>query len=222
MGIGKDILVHLGKGIAKGVAVDVGVSAFDKVSERSKKKSEKKIKKFLSDDPTHVHLVVINPRDTFRKQYSVYDKDLNVKYNIKGKLVSLSHHLTITDANGEKLATIKEKLISLRSPLSKDSDPRDFIIEIGGEKIGKIKSVGDSLSRKFEICFNDWAIQGSVTGLRYEVRAGDEIILKVTEKPGLELFSGQKYYFLDITNPENELIGLAIATTLDVALTTKG
>lgn len=222
MGIGKDMLVHLGKGVVKGVAVDAGVAAFDKVSERSKKKSEKKIKKFLNDDPTHIHLVVSNSRNTARKQYSVFDKDMNVKYQIIGKKVSLSNHLTVTDMSGEKLATIKEKLVSLRAPLSKDSDPRDFIIEIGGEKIGKIKSQGAIASRRFEICFNDWAIEGNVTGLKYVVRYGKEIILKVDEKPGLDLFSDQEYYFLDITKPENELIGLVIATTLDVATTTKG
>ena len=126
MGIGKDLLVHLGKGVVKGVALDVWVSAFDKASERSKKKSEKKIKKFFNDDPTHVHLVVSNPRNISRKQYSVFDKDMNVKYQIMEKKVSLSTHLMVMDANGEKLATVKEKLVSLRSPLSKDSDPRNL------------------------------------------------------------------------------------------------
>ena len=139
------------------------------------------------------------------------------KYQIKGSMISRSRHLTILDVDGKKLATIKEKLISLRSPLSSEIDPKDYAIEIDGKKLGMIKSQGTLLSRKYEISFNDWVVKGNVLRLQYVVSNGKEIILKVNIKPEMGVLSEQEYYYLDIYKPENELIGLVIATVLDIA-----
>ncbi|MBO4787691.1 MAG: LURP-one-related family protein [Clostridiales bacterium] len=215
MGIGSMILSK----VAKTVALDAATTVYDKASEKVQKKTEKKIQKYLQDDSAAVQLVVCNSRDTSTKSYCVYDRNKNEKYQIKGKLSSRSPHLTIVDRNGNKLASVKEKRIAFRSPLSLEEDPKDYILEIGGKKIGVIKSQDTRLLRKFEFCFNHWEVKGNVLKMQYVINNGKEIILTVNDRAPMEMNSDYDCYYLDIYRPENELIGLAIATALDIAST---
>ena len=108
-------------------------------------------------------------------------------------------------------------MIAFRYPLSLEDDPKDFVIEIGGKKVGVIKSQDTRLLRRFEFCFNNWKVKGNVLKLQFVVSNGKEIILTVNDKDSTGINLDQDCYFLDIYKPENELIGLAIVTAIDLA-----
>ena len=225
MGIGKKLLSIVAKDTAIGTVADISAEKTLDLSEKAKDLAEKleesskqKLINSFKESPTHAHLVVKSPFYELKEKYLVWDENLAEKYHITGKLISLTHHLSVFDLEGNKLAYIKEKLVALRSPISLDSNPKDFVIEVGGKKLGKIKTKGALLKRKFTISFNDWVVEGDIIGFNYTVLNGKDIVMKVHQK----LLSTTDTYILDIYNPEDELICLVIAIVIDASTMTKG
>lgn len=138
---------------------------------------------------------------------------------VKGELLSMKHHLHIYDATGKnELATVKEKLIAMRSPLSMDSHPKDFVIEVGGKKVGKVKTKAAFAKQKFDVTFNDWAVKGDVLGKNYKVLDKDgNVIMFASQK----LSYVNDMYFVDITDPKDEFYCVLILLALDSASITK-
>ena len=223
MGIIGSIFKHtVGKAIEHTVgyaAVDVGIKACDAASKKLKETSEKKIDSFFdSAADGHSRLIVGQKPYTFKESFQIFDERENVKYVVKGKLVSATHDLTVYDASGKiKLGRVKEKLVSWRSPFSMEAHPQDFVIETGGKKLGKMKSRFAFGKRKFEFTFNNWVLEGNILGLKYKVLENKEIIMQVQEKA----FSTGDFYYLDITNPDNELLCVLILLAIDSSHTSK-
>ncbi len=204
--ISKSIKKTMGK-----VAVIAGAIAYET-------KHEKKTECFLNEDDGHSKLIVAQKPYTLKESFKIYDSLENVKYIVKGKLVSAIHNLTVYDASGKiVLGRVREQLISLRSPLSLEQHPQDFIIEMDGKKLGKMKSRFAFGKRKFEFTFNNWVLEGNILGLKYKVFENKEIIMQVQEKA----FSTGDFYYLDITNPDNELLCVLILLAIDSSHTSK-
>ena len=214
------------KGLVEFVATDALIAAadaakkgVDKAAVAAEKRGEKKIQKFLDANPNHCHLFATQIRYKLKETYYIYDHERKVRYVVKGELLSLKHHLHIYDATGRtELATVKEQLISIRSPLSLDSHPKDFIIEIGGKKVGKVKTKAAFAKQKFDVTFNDWTVEGDIIGKNYKViDKNKNIIMTISQK----LSIGQDLYYVDITDPQNEFYCVLILLALDAASTTK-
>lgn len=200
-------------------AADAAKKGLDKASAAAEVKAEKRLQKFLDSNPGHCHLFVSQIRYKLKETYYVYDHNRNVRFMIKGELLSLKHHLHIYDASGwTELATVKEKLIAVRSPLSLDSNPKDFVIEVGGQKIGKVKTKAAFAKQKFDITFNDWSVEGDVFGKNYKVidKAGN-VIMTASQK----LSYVNDMYYVDITDPKNEFYCVLILLALDSASMSK-
>lgn len=210
------------KGLVEFVASDALIAAaetakkgIDKASTAAEAKAEKRLQKFLDSNPGHCHLFVSQMRYKLKETYYVYDHNRNVRFMIKGELLSLKHHLHIYDASGRtELATVKEKLIAVRSPLSLDSNPKDFVIEVGGQKVGKVKTKAAFAKQKFDITFNDWSVEGDVFGKNYKVidKAGN-VIMTASQK----LSYVNDMYYVDITDPKDEFYCVLILLALDSA-----
>ena len=218
MGIIGSILKHtVGKAVAY-KATEVGIEACDKAQTALKSKNKRKVESFFEAADSHARLILTQKPYTFKESFQIFDENQEVKYVVKGKLASATHHLSIYDKAGKnKLGEVKEKLIAWRSPFSMEAHPQDFIIELNGKKIGKIKSRFAFGKRKFEFDFNGWIIEGNVLGFKYKVLDGKDIIMEVGQKL---LYTGDTY-FIDITNPENELLCLMIALAIDSSHTSK-
>ena len=167
----------------------------------------------------HSHLIVGQKPYTFKESFNIFDEEEKVKYIVKGKLVSATHDLTVYDATGKNvLGRVKEKLISVRSPLSFESHPKDFVIEMRGKKLGKMKSRFAFGKSKFEFTFNKWVLEGNILGLKYKLLdEKKEIIMDVSSKVWV---IGDTYY-LDIVNPENELLCVLILLAIDSSHSSK-
>lgn len=131
----------------------------------------------------------------------------------------MKHHLHIYDATGRtELAEVKEKMIAVRSPLSMDSNPKDFVIEVSGKKIGKVKTKAAFAKQKFDITFNDWTVEGDVFGKNYKVLdKNDNIIMTASQK----LMRANNMYYVDITDPKDEFYCVLITLALDSASMSK-
>lgn len=200
-------------------AADAAKKGLDKASAAAEVKAEKRLQKFLDSNPGHCHLFVSQIRYKLKETYYVYDHNRNVRFMIKGELLSLKHHLHIYDALGRtELATVKEKLIAVRSPLSLDSNPKDFVIEVGGQKIGKVKTKAAFAKQKFDVTFNDWSVEGDVFGKNYKIidKAGN-VIMTASQK----LSYVNDMYYVDVTDPKNEFYCVLILLALDSASMSK-
>lgn len=223
MGLLSDVAVSIGKGVAKKVitpiAIDGAVSALDKFEKRQDKKAENKLEKLYKKNPDHVYLLVTRPIKSIKETYNVYDINHNVRYTVKGELVSLKAHLHIKDANKKEVGFIKENLIALRNPIKlvHEDNPKDFVVEVHGEKIGKIKTAPSYTRTRFEIGFNGWSAEGDIFKNNYTVYKGNEIAMRTTE----EFTLGKDTYLIDIYDKKNELLGLIVAVTLAAATTPK-
>ena len=199
-------------------AVEVASDTCDKIEKKAKDNKNKKIDAFLNEETTHSRLVLTQKRYTFKESFQVFDEKKDVKYIVKGKLLSSTHQLTIFDKTGKiKLGEVNEKRIALRSPLSLDSHPKDFIIKLNGKKIGKIKSRYSFAKPKFEFDFNGWIIEGNIIGSKYKIRDGQKNVMEVYEK----IWFGEDTYFVDIVNPDNEVLCLMIALAIDSSHSSK-
>lgn len=123
----------------------------------------------------------------------------------------------IYDAKGMELGTVKEKLISLRSPISFESNPVDCIIEIGGKKIGTVKSRGGFGKLKYEVDFNGWHIEGNAFGWNFKIFNGNEEIAHISQK----LLHFGDTYVINFSDPKNEFVVLLLVIALDAANATK-
>lgn len=200
------------------VASDTISDTIDKTNKVIDDRAKKKVEKFLDSNLSHTHLVIKKRKNSWNESFNIYDRNQAIKYTVKGELLSLKHHLHIYDANNLELGVIKEKLLSFRSPFNLKNKPIDFEIEVAGKKLGKIKSRGGFFKTKYDIDFKGWKIEGDVIGVKYRVFIGDKTIMQVSFK----LILDGDTYFIEIFDPNDELLCLMIALALDAASSSKG
>lgn len=213
--IGKKIVEKTAEVGVAVVAVKTGEALENSVNNSKRKKTKRFIEKKVEG---HTKLLLSQDLDKLKETFKVYDQDEKVKYVVKGKLISATHELSIYDETGEnKLAEVKEKLIALRSPLSLDSHPQDFVLILNGKKIGMVKSRYSIGKQKFECTYNGWKILGNFIGSSYKVYNKEEVVMKVDKKLALH----EDLYFVDILNKEDELLCLMIALAIDSSMSSK-
>ncbi len=218
MGIFKG-LVELAASDALISVTDAAARGIEKLSVAAEKKSEKKLNKFLEANPEHCHLFATQIRHKFKETYYIYDHQKNIRYVVKGELLSMKHHLHIYDATGKReLATVKEKLIAIRSPFTLESKPKDFVIEINGKKIGKVKTKASFSKQKFEVTFNEWVVEGDVFGKNYKVLDKEGTVIMTASQ---KLSYVNDMYYVDVVDPNNEFYSVLILLALDSASISK-
>ncbi|HVI39843.1 MAG TPA: LURP-one-related family protein [Anaerovoracaceae bacterium] len=194
-------------------ALDIPIKALEKAYQRIEEKSEESTKKLFEKQPGTGILVINQHQFTWKDKLDVYDENREIKYTVKGELASIKHHLHIYDVKGKELGMVKEKLIALRSPISLESNPVDFIIEIGGKKIGIVKSRWAFRKQKYEVDFNGWRIEGNVFGWKYKIFNGNEEIANISQKL---LYFGDTYV-INFLDPKNEFVVMMLVIALDAA-----
>ena len=73
------------------------------------------------------------------------------------------------------------------------------------------------LNSTFEFDFNGWIIEGNIVGSKYKIRDGQKNVMEVYEK----IWFGEDTYFVDIVNPDNEVLCLMIALAIDSSHSSK-
>ena len=218
MGIIGTLVTKAVKKVVTYKAAELAVDTYHKIEKKAQDSKSKKIDAFLSAETTHARLILTQKRYTFKESFQILGENKEVKYIAKGKLFSSTHMLSVYDKTGKnKLGEVNQKHIALRSPFSMESRPQDFVVKIGNKKIGKIKSRFSLTKPKFEFDFNGWVIEGNIIGSKYKIKNGQDLIMEVDEK----LWCGEDTCFLDIFNPDDEVLCLMIALAIDSSSTSK-
>lgn len=196
--------------IVKYCVINTGMEVGIRVIEKMETKSEENIKKkFNKPEDTQV-LVICRDKLTWKDKFNIYDDYQNIKYSVKAELISIKPCLNIFDNTGKKIASVKEKLITFRSPISLESKPVDYILEIDGNKIGKLKSRWAFAKRTYRVDFNDWRIEGNILGWKYRIFNGNEQVANISQV----IFNLNETYVINFTDSKDELLILMLVLAM--------
>lgn len=196
--------------IVKYCVVNTGIDVGIRVIEKMEAKSEENIKKKFNKPDDKQVLVIIRDHFTWKDKFYIYDDYQNIKYSVKAELVSIKPSLNIFDKKGEKIASVKEKLITFRSPISLESKPVDYILEIDGNKIGKLKSRWAFAKRNYLVDFNGWRIEGNILGWKYKIFNGNEQVANISQV----IFNLNEAYVINYTDSKDELLILMLVLAM--------
>ena len=194
-------------------AADKGVKAIgekiDKTFGDKATRHYRKEQKYLSKNPDSTYLI-IQKTNVRKDSFSIYDRDENEKYYVHGKLSSGNVNLQLYDRNNQRIGAVKKNLISLRAPVSHESKPADYVIEIYGEKVATLKTRLSTNRENYEISPYGWIIKGSILKWDFTVNDGDQGIVHICKRKGYD----SPTYILDFPHEKDEIIGLLIVLTL--------
>jgi uncharacterized protein YxjI len=135
--------------------------------------------------------------------YDVYDEDGRVVFVVKGQL-SWGHRQNISDAEGNHLGTVKQKVLALA--------PK-FEVFFGESSAGYIRREFFSLFRPhYYFDFNGWEARGNFFEWDYTIKNSDGSVAATVSK---QLFHLTDHYVIDVTDPADALAALMFVIAID-------
>jgi len=138
-------------------------------------------------------------------RFAVVDEQGNDRYYVEGELFSWGKKLHITDLNGNEVAFIQQKMFTFL--------PRYFV-HVGDRCIAEIVKEFSFLFPKYSIEGLGWEIDGSFMAHDYEIRKTDRRIVTISK----EWLTWGDSYVLDILDPRDEIVALAVVLTIDCVM----
>lgn len=105
---------------------------------------------------------------TIRDKFTVQDAAGSDKYQVVGELLSAAKTLHIKDMNGNEVASIQEKIISLK--------PKFYLV-IDGERVGEIVKDMSLFKPKYHISGLCWNIKGDISEHKYSISSDKKRLL---------------------------------------------
>ena len=139
---------------------------------------------------------------TWNDQFSVMDANGIPKYTVEGKIFSWGKKLHVYDCHGAEVAFIKQELFTFL--------PR-FTVYSEGREIAQVQREFSFLFPKYSIQGLGWEIDGSFWEHDYQITQRGTPIVTITK----EWMTWGDSYELDIRNPADEIIALAVVLTID-------
>lgn len=140
---------------------------------------------------------------TFSDKFTIWDEAGNDKYYVAGSMFGSGSHLHIKDTNGNEVASIREKIITLK--------PK-YYIYVGEEQIGQIVKETSLFKPRYKVSGVDWVIKGDIDEHKYSIMKDKKTIVSVKKKR----FSLTNSYVLDIEDDKDELAALAAVLAIDM------
>lgn len=138
-------------------------------------------------------------------KFTVKDENGQDKYYIQGELFSWGKKLHVNDVNGKEVAFIQQKVFSFL--------PKYFVF-VNGEQIAEIVKEFTFLRPKYRIEGLDWDINGSFWAHDYEITQSGRHIVSICK----EWMTWGDSYELDISDPRDEIVALAVVLTIDCVM----
>ena len=135
-------------------------------------------------------------------RFTVKDVYGNDRYTVQGKVLSLGKKLHVFDNDGREVAFIKQELLSLL--------PK-FYVYCNDRQVAEIRKEFTFLKPRYTISGLGWEINGNFWEHDYEVTQGGETIVRIRK----EWMTWGDTYELDIADPDDEIIALAVVLTID-------
>lgn len=140
---------------------------------------------------------------SWKDKFTVKDESGADRYIVEGAVFSLGKRLNISDAAGNELGSIQQKVMALK--------PR-YCISYGGQELGEVvKKI--SLKPKFELESYGWEIEGNFFDYTFEIRQAGTVIAHIAT----EMFTWGDSYVIDVADPANEYVALAVMLAIDCA-----
>ena len=135
-------------------------------------------------------------------RFTVKDELGRDKYVVQGQVFSWGKKLHVYDMAGREVAFIKQEVWSLL--------PR-FYVFCDGRQVAEIKKEFTFFFPKYAIEGLGWEINGSFMAHDYEITQSDRTIVRIRK----EWMTWGDSYELDIANPADEIVALAVVLTID-------
>ena len=139
---------------------------------------------------------------SWNDQFTVKDENGWDKYYVEGEFLSLGKRLHVTDIHGREAAFIQQRLFTLM--------PR-FAVSVAGREIAEIRKEFTLFYQRYVIDGLGWEIEGSVWEHEYQIRRNGRTVAIISK----EWFTWGDSYMLDISDPADEIIALAVVLTID-------
>ena len=138
-------------------------------------------------------------------KFTVKDEYGNDKYFVQGEVFSWGKKLHVYDSVDREVAFIKQEVWSLL--------PR-FYVFCGDEQIAEIKKEFTFLFPKYSIQGLGWEIEGKLMAHDYKIIKNGKSIVIISK----EWMTWGDSYELNIANPEDEIVALAVVLTIDCVM----
>ena len=135
-------------------------------------------------------------------KFTVKDQYGNDKYLVQGEVFSFGKKLHVYDMTGREVAFIKQELWSFL--------PKYYVF-CNGNQVAEIRKEFTFLFPKYSIAGLGWEISGSFWEHNYEIVKSGTSIVSIRK----DWMSWGDSYELDIANPADELVALAVVLTID-------
>ncbi len=135
-------------------------------------------------------------------RFTVWDQWGNGKYYVEGEFFSWGKKLHVYDLQGREVAFIRQEVWSFL--------PR-FYVYIGQRQVAEIKKAFTFFYPRYSIAGLGWEIQGSFWEHDYEITKAGRPIVTISK----EWMTWGDSYELDIMDPEDEIVALAVVLTVD-------
>ena len=135
-------------------------------------------------------------------KFTVKDEAGRDRYYVEGEIFTFGRKLHVYDMSGREVAFIKQEVWSWM--------PRYYVF-CGDRQVAEIKKEFTFLFPKYNIDGLGWEINGSFMARDYEITQSGRTIVRISK----EWMTWGDSYELDIANPADELVALAVVLTID-------
>ena len=135
-------------------------------------------------------------------KFSVKDEYGSDKYFVEGEVFSWGKKLHVYNNAGYEVAFIKQEVFSFM--------PRYYVF-CGDRQVAEIKKEFSFLFPRYSIAGLGWEIKGRFMAHEYEIIQGGRTIVSISK----EWMTWGDSYELDILNPADEIVALAVVLTID-------
>ena len=142
---------------------------------------------------------------SWRDKFTVKDEAGNDRYFVEGELFSWGKKLHVTDIGGNEVAFIQQKVFSFL--------PRYFVY-VGDEEVAEIVKEFSILRPKYSIEGLGWDINGDFWSHNYMITKNGNPIVTISK----EWMTWGDSYELDIADPDDETVALAVVLTIDCVM----
>lgn len=138
-------------------------------------------------------------------KFTVKDEYGYDKYIVEGEIFTWGRKLHVYDMVGNEVAFIKQEVWSFL--------PRYYVF-CGNQQVAEIVKEFTFFFPKYTVEGLGWNIEGSFMAHDYVINQGSQTIVSISK----EWMTWGDSYELDIRNPEDEIVALAVVLTIDCVM----
>ena len=139
---------------------------------------------------------------TWEDQFTVKDEHGNDRYIVEGEVFTWGKKLHVYDMDGNEAAFIKQEIWSFLPT---------YYVFCGDRQVAEIRKEFSFLFPRYSIEGLGWEIEGRFMAHDYEITKNGRPIVTIRK----EWMTWGDSYELDITNPADEIVALAVVLTID-------